>query len=172
MSFDSDGRVVEDANCGRTGPRALVFNQQGRTEAVDFLEGLFNGSKSADGRSFDHVVFCTNVTYAETGYKRGESCWRKLWSCRTDNVTDFVNHQYDPKAIEKLTQQRMFAEKWSRLDPSAKVTVLPSIEGAINHVRELVKDLEGEEDTVQAFITGSLHLVGGALGILEGADAL
>ncbi|KAJ9151700.1 Folylpolyglutamate synthase [Coniochaeta hoffmannii] len=140
---------------GRNGPRALIFNQQGRTEAVDFLEGLYNGSKSADGRSFDHVVFCTNVTYAETGYKR-----------------DFVNRQYDPEAIQKLTQQRMFAEKWSQLDPSAKVTVLPSIEGAINHVRELASDLDGEGDTVQAFITGSLHLVGGALGILEGADAL
>lgn len=83
-----------------------------------------------------------------------------------------MNRQYDPEAIQKLTQQRMFAEKWSQLDPSAKVTVLPSIEGAINHVRELASDLDGEGDTVQAFITGSLHLVGGALGILEGADAL
>lgn len=83
-----------------------------------------------------------------------------------------MNHQHDPKAIEKLTQQHMFADKWSQLDPSAKLTVVPSIEGAINHVRELTKDLEGEEETVQAFITGSLHLVGGALGILEGVDAL
>ena len=83
-----------------------------------------------------------------------------------------MNHQYDPKAIEKLTQQHMFAEKWKELDPTAKVTVLPSIEGAINHVRELTKGLDNEEGTVQAFITGSLHLVGGALGILEGADAL
>ena len=82
-----------------------------------------------------------------------------------------MNRQYDPEAIQKLTQQRTFAEKWSKLDPSAKVTVLPSIEGAINHVRELASNLDGE-DTVQAFITGSLHLVGGALGILEGADAL
>jgi folylpolyglutamate synthase len=89
-----------------------------------------------------------------------------------DNVIDFVNHQYDAKAIEKLTQQRMFAEKWSQLDPSAKITVLPSIEGAINHVRELSKGLENEQDAVQALITGSLHLVGGALGILEGVDAL
>lgn len=63
----------ENANWARPGPRALIFNQQGRTEAVDFLEGLYNGSKSADGRSFDHVVFCTSVTYAEKGYKRGES---------------------------------------------------------------------------------------------------
>lgn len=66
----------------------------------------------------------------------------------------------------------MFADKWVELDPAAKVTVVATIEGAINHVRELTKDLNDEQEYVQAFITGSLHLVGGALGILEGADAL
>lgn len=86
-------------------------------------------------------------------------------------VTDFVNHQHDPKDIENLTQQRVFAEKWRSLDPAADVKVMSSIEGAIDHVRGLTEDMEGEE-SVQAFVTGSLHLVGGALGILEGADAL
>ncbi|KAI0126397.1 tetrahydrofolylpolyglutamate synthase, partial [Xylariales sp. AK1849] len=135
----------------RLGPKALVFNQQGRTEAVDFLEGMISALKSQGQGSFDHVVFCTNVTYASTGYKR-----------------DFVNHQHDPQAIEKLTAQHQFAEKWSSLDPDAKVVVLPTIEDAISHVRDLGKELDGER-TVQAFITGSLHLVGGALGILEKA---
>jgi len=58
---------------GRRGPRILIFNQQGRTEAIDFLEGLHSGAKREDGSSFDHVVFCTNVTHATTGYKRGTS---------------------------------------------------------------------------------------------------
>ncbi|KAK1764768.1 Mur ligase [Phialemonium atrogriseum] len=139
----------------RSGPKVLIFNQQGRTEAVDFLEGVYNGTKSADGSSFEHVIFCSNVTYAEAGYKR-----------------DFVNHQHDPKVIAKLSQQRDFAQKWSSLDPSADVTVSSSIEEAITRVRELAKTMEGEGDTVQALITGSLHLVGGALSILEGSDAL
>lgn len=56
---------------GRRGPRVLIFNQQGRTEAVDFLDGLHAGAKREDGTAFDHVMFCTNVTYAATGYKRG-----------------------------------------------------------------------------------------------------
>jgi folylpolyglutamate synthase len=139
----------------RKGPKVLVFNQQGRTEAVDFLEGMITGLRSQKQGSFDHVIFCSNVTYASTGYKR-----------------DFVNHQYDPKAIEALTAQHQFAEKWSSLDPTSKVVVLPTIEDAINHVRTLGKAVD-EKETVQALITGSLHLVGGALGILEGgADAL
>jgi folylpolyglutamate synthase len=56
------------------GPKVLIFNQQGRTEAVDFLDGLCNTVKKGDpaGKGFEHVIFCTNVTYATTGYKRGK----------------------------------------------------------------------------------------------------
>jgi len=52
--------------------------------------------------------------------------------------------------------------------------VVPTIEDAILYVRKLGSDLstKGGDRMIQAFITGSLHLVGGALGILEGADAL
>lgn len=72
-----------------------------------------------------------------------------------------------------MTQQRVFAERWSTLDPSANVMLIPTIEEAINKARSLVGDsTEGGDQKVQALITGSLHLVGGALGILEKADAL
>ncbi|RYO87307.1 hypothetical protein DL766_005773 [Monosporascus sp. MC13-8B] len=136
------------------GPKALIFNQQGREEAVDFLEGMVAALTAKDQGSFDHVVFCTNVTYATSGYKR-----------------DFVNHQHDPAAIQALTAQHAFAAKWAELDPTSQIRVLPTIEDAINHVRDIGAKLPAGK-TVQAFITGSLHLVGGALGILEGADAL
>ncbi|AEO69940.1 uncharacterized protein THITE_157502 [Thermothielavioides terrestris NRRL 8126] len=136
------------------GPKVLIFNQQGRAEAVDFLDGLCHTVKNGDpsGKGFEHVIFCTNVTYATAGYKR-----------------DFVNHQHDPAEIEKMTMQRVFADKWRALDPSANVMLIPSIEGAINTARSFAK--EGGPKA-QVLITGSLHLVGGALGILEGADAL
>ncbi|KAK0630203.1 Mur ligase [Bombardia bombarda] len=145
-----DECATRKKNVSSTGPKALVFNQQGRQEAVDFLDELCNTVKNADGAGFRHVIFCTNVTYAESGYKR-----------------DFVSHQHNPKDIEKLTIQRVFAEKWSALDPSANVMVVPSIEEAINKVRALTSTKEGDQK-VEALITGSLHLVGGALGILEG----
>lgn len=82
-----------------------------------------------------------------------------------------MNHQYDPEEIKKLTVQRQFAQRWSTLDPKAEVRIVPSIEETIIQARDLTRGLK-EGETVQAFITGSLHLVGGALGILEGADAL
>ncbi|KAK4166619.1 tetrahydrofolylpolyglutamate synthase [Cladorrhinum sp. PSN259] len=148
--------ISECAERSSPGTQVLIFNQQGRSEAVDFLGGLCNTVKNADptGQGFKHVIFCTNVTYAETGYKK-----------------DFINHQYNPADIEKMTQQKIFAEKWAALDPSAKISVIPSIEEAINTARSIA-DSEGSGRKVQALITGSLHLVGGALGILEKADAL
>jgi folylpolyglutamate synthase len=68
-----------------------------------------------------------------------------------------------------MTMQRAFADRWKTLDPSANVMLIPSIEEAINTARGLAKE-SGKK--AEALITGSLHLVGGALGILEGADAL
>lgn len=53
----------------------------------------------------------------------------------------------------------------------AEVSVAASVEEAIDRARSLVASL-GEGENVQTFITGSLHLVGGALELLEGADAL
>ncbi|KAH7018366.1 Mur ligase [Microdochium trichocladiopsis] len=136
--------------------QVLIFNQQGREEAIHFLEGIVSTLSSKNQR-FEHVIFCSNVTYAATGYKR-----------------DFVNHQYDPEAIKALTAQHGFAERWRTLDPEAQITVVPTIEDAIELVRKLGAEVpaQGDGHEVQALITGSLHLVGGALGILEGADAL
>ncbi|KAM0260812.1 hypothetical protein ACHAQJ_002579 [Trichoderma viride] len=142
---------------GQTGPRVMIFNQQGRIEAIDFLQPICNALKRSnedDKPSFDHVVFCTNVTYAQTGYKR-----------------DFVNNTIDPSEVDKLTVQRGFAEKWSSIDPKAKVVVLPTIEDALNYARGVAEGVP-EGEPVQAYVTGSLHLVGGALGILEETDAL
>lgn len=132
----------------------MIFNQQGRSEAVDFLESVFKATRREGQPAFDHVIFCTNVTYAASGYKR-----------------DFINRQFDPAEIDKMTVQQRFADKWMSLDPEATVKVMPTIEQSINYVRHLGEDLT-EGETVEAFITGSLHLVGGALGILEKADAL
>ncbi|QYS97063.1 Folylpolyglutamate synthase [Trichoderma simmonsii] len=145
---------------GRTGPRVMIFNQQGRIEAIDFLQPIsttlkgINKDQDQDRPAFDHVVFCTNVTYSQTGYKR-----------------DFVNNTIDPVEIDKLTVQKAFAEKWAAIDPKSKVVVLPTIEDALNYARGVAGGLP-EGEVVQAYVTGSLHLVGGALGILEETDAL
>ncbi|KYK54167.1 tetrahydrofolylpolyglutamate synthase [Drechmeria coniospora] len=154
-SLKMSSRWFADETADIPGPRVLIFNQQGRTEAVEFLASIHANVARSPGQSpFDHVVFCTNVTYAETGYKR-----------------DFVNNQIDPKEIGEMTVQRRFADRWAALDPAAKVVVLPTIEDALAYGRRLADGRQAGEK-VQAYVTGSLHLVGGALEILDQADAL
>ncbi|KAF5669281.1 folylpolyglutamate synthase [Fusarium heterosporum] len=153
VTWHVDGAHTSDS-LKINGPRVMIFNQQGRSEAVDFLESVFKATRRDGQPAFDHVIFCTNVTYAASGYKR-----------------DFVNRQFDPAEIDKMTVQQRFAEKWATLDPTATVKVMPTIEQSIDYARHVGDDLP-EGEAVQAFVTGSLHLVGGALGILEKADAL
>jgi folylpolyglutamate synthase len=72
-----------------------------------------------------------------------------------------------------LDLQRNFAKKWEELNPSSAtfVKVLPSVEDAVEYVRSLTPKAQREKE-VHAFITGSVHLVGRTLGVLEGAEAL
>lgn len=70
-----------------------------------------------------------------------------------------------------MTVQRRLAETWSKLEPTANVLVLATIEEALNHARHIGQGL-GERESVHAYVTGSLHLVGGALAILDENDAL
>lgn len=66
--------------------------------------------------------------------------------------------------------QKEFAHKWDTLDGPGVIKVLPGMDDAVEYVRSL--KTKGDTSEVHAFITGSLHLVGTALGYLEGVDAL
>jgi folylpolyglutamate synthase len=147
----------------RPGTRILFFNQQGHREAVSLLEGLYNSIKTQTPIQFDHVIFCPTIPVSTSTSSK-----------------DFVNLSTDAAALAGLTLQKSFADKWEELEGSesnAKIQVLPSIEDAFEYVRSLkvgneLKRERGGSDEVHVLITGSVHLVGRALGALEGADAL
>lgn len=53
---------------------ALIFNQQCRPDVLSLLKALHGSLENAsDGAAyaFDHVIFCTNVTWKDTGYNEG-----------------------------------------------------------------------------------------------------
>ncbi|KAL8381342.1 hypothetical protein RB595_005552 [Gaeumannomyces hyphopodioides] len=149
----------------RPGPRLLIFNQQARAQAHEFLAGLSNAVKSKDGRGFDQVIFCSNRTYPSADFKR-----------------ESINHTVDATEVDKLTIQRAFANEWARLDPTSTVSVVGSIHEAIEQVRRVASPLQSQKGhgdpecekraPVQVLVTGSVHLVGGILGILENAETL
>ncbi|KZN89780.1 Folylpolyglutamate synthase [Penicillium chrysogenum] len=56
-----------------------------------------------------------------------------------------------------------YSSSWQDFDNQAKVFSEPTIEGALN----LAKRISAQEGGIQAFVTGSLRLVGGALTLLR-----
>ncbi|ORY80984.1 Mur ligase [Protomyces lactucae-debilis] len=118
------------------GSLALIFNQQSR-EADLLLKDLH---ASLAGLSFASVVFCTNKTFAQAGY--------------ADELTS-LNNATD--SVEALEVQHNLAKTWERLT-GQKAEVLPSIEEALAHVKK--------QGSKRVLVTGSLHLVGGALAVL------
>ncbi|KAL3450126.1 Mur ligase [Aspergillus insuetus] len=135
--------------------RVLIFNQQTR-DSHALAQALFDTLRTAlnSDTPFSHVIFCTNVTYKQAGYR-----------------PDLVSINTDGAAVEKLQVQNGLAEKWRGIDPSAEVKVYGTIEEAVDFTRELAareKDrLAGDEAPIMTFVTGSLHLVGGFLDVIE-----
>lgn len=136
--------------------RVLIFNQQGRETASELLKTLHDALIPAKHQAakppFHRVIFCTNTTY-----RKG---WKK----------DMTNIMQDASAIENLTVQRVFADLWTKLEKDlecpAEVDIFGSIEEAIGRVRE--GDGATHPGKVECLVTGSLHLVGGVLSVLEG----
>ncbi|KAL4966262.1 tetrahydrofolate synthase [Aspergillus stella-maris] len=135
--------------------RVLIFNQQTR-DSNALAQALHETLETAlgSGTPFTHVLFCTNVTYKQAGYR-----------------PDLVSMNQDNNAVEKLQVQNALAEKWKAIDPTADVKVYGTIEEAVDFTRELASKeggrVCGDEAPIMTFVTGSLHLVGGFLDVIE-----
>ncbi|CAK5275491.1 unnamed protein product [Mycena citricolor] len=134
--------------------RVLIFNCTNGRSGAAFLELMYThvasrlemfGSKESVETFFDQVIFCTNVTYVDGGFK--------------GDLTSLAIPQSD---LTELKTQHQLAAAWSALAPgfpAANIHVLPSIEHAVNAVRKL----ESEQEQLSVLVAGSLHLVGGAI---------
>lgn len=145
----------------------LLFNQQTR-DAVGLARTLHTvlkesvpsdssgrSSRSQDQSLFDQALFSTNVTFAPAADGAGGSYKPDLMSMNTSGPD-----------VEKLTVQRGLAEMWAELDQGCAVEVASTIEDAVRKVRALEQEL-GEDGEVLVLVTGSLHLVGGCLEVLD-----
>lgn len=136
-------------------PRILIFNQQTR-DANALAKALYTalqaGITSGETSPFTHVIFTTNQTFSQ-GYK-----------------PDLISINTNQQDVDSLAVQKALAKTWSEIDTQADVKVLKTIEEAVTAARataaEWVAEVGGESK-VMVLITGSLHLVGGALEMLE-----
>lgn len=145
---------------GRPKPRILIFNQQTR-DSTGLARALHATLKSAtaekdDACAFTHAVFCTNVTFKEAGYR-----------------PDLVSMNTNAGDVEALSVQNELARMWREVAPETEgVVVKGTIEEAVEYVRGVAREEKekrgnvGEVD-VSVLVTGSLHLVGGLLEVLE-----
>jgi folylpolyglutamate synthase len=67
-----------------------------------------------------------------------------------------------PKILE-MPSQDVYSAIWKRTQPDTNVLFEPTIQGALEIARKIGKEHGG----MQSLITGSLRLVGGALGLLQ-----
>lgn len=137
----------------QSGPRVLIFNQQTRDAnalAKALYKALQSGITSGSTSPFTHVFFTTNQTFNE-GYR-----------------PDLISMNTDKHEVDALAVQKALASTWSEIDRTAEVRVLKTIEEAVSAARKVahgsVKNTDAE---VMVLVTGSLHLVGGALEVLE-----
>lgn len=121
--------------------QCLIFNQQSR-DSLTLLETLHH---ALPNQHFTDVVFCTNKTYAASGY--------------SEELTSINNAS---ELVDSLQVQNQLAEKWKQLT-GQDAHVVQSIEEAVGVVKQSV----GEEER-RVLVTGSLHLVGGLMTVLDG----
>jgi folylpolyglutamate synthase len=134
-------------------PRVLIFNQQTR-DASSLAQALYttlqSGLTAGSTSPFTHVIFTTNQTFNE-GYR-----------------PDLVSMNTDKEEVDALAVQKALARTWSEIDSSAEVHVLKTIEEAVSTARKVARErVDGSDAEVMVLVTGSLHLVGGALEVLE-----
>lgn len=57
----------------------------------------------------------------------------------------------------------IYSDIWKKLDPKATISSEPAIEEALN----LAKSMARSHGGMEVLVTGSLHLVGGALNVMQ-----
>ena len=128
--------------------RILLFNQQTR-DAPALAKALHSTlvAALAHNQPFTHAVFCTNITFQATGFR-----------------PDLVSINTNPESLQDLRVQKLLAETWRDIDPTAHGEVIRTIEEAVDCVRGVAAGVDGQ---AAVLVTGSSHLVGGFLEVLE-----
>ncbi|CAE6387885.1 unnamed protein product [Rhizoctonia solani] len=147
--------AFRDTNLKRT----LIFNCSGGRAGRQFLDTLLqkaaakmvpaNYEASHPGLLFERVIFCTNVT--------------------TPAEMDQSIKKAEREEVLALTTQREFADAWSELVPmytKENVHVFATIQDAV----DLVRSSQSAGEPMDVLVIGSLHLVGGLIGVAKLED--
>lgn len=123
------------------GQAMLIFNQQER-DAASLALALHMSLERATGMRhiFSNAAFCSNAPY---------KALKETNESRNGN--------------DRLGVQKNAADAWSGFEADTEIEVYSSIEEAVSYAREVSKDRK----KLLVLVTGSLHLVGGFLKVLQ-----
>lgn len=155
-------QIPQSTNARRP-TRILLFNQQTRDASA--LATTLHTNLAAnlhDAKPFTHTAFCSNLTFRDAGFR-----------------PDLVSINNNETVVKELKVQKELAKTWMGIDDQAEVVVKGSIEEAVQWIRSVAADSrnermeekeEGEVEQVMVLVTGSVHLVGGFLEVLESGE--
>ncbi|GJJ07490.1 hypothetical protein Clacol_001692 [Clathrus columnatus] len=141
--------------------RVLIFNCTSGRSGSKFLETILQvisarlkarGITISPELIFSRVIFCTNVTYMDGGFK-----------------PDLASAAITKAGLSNLNVQEDLARNWQALLPAFPISdihVLPSIQNAV----EVIRSLEEPDTDIQVLVCGSLHLVGGVIEVAGLSD--
>jgi folylpolyglutamate synthase len=153
--------------------RILIFNITHGRSGISFLGAMevtqaaqlqLHGRDEDPQAFFDHVIFCTNVTYISRGWKKGSKSNVPLIASNIMILPDLTVVSTPDQQLAQLSTQKELSSAWLKLKPSfpwSHIHTLPSIENAVNVVRGIESESNGAD--VSVLVTGSLHLVGGLI---------
>ncbi|CCH59224.1 hypothetical protein TBLA_0B03850 [Henningerozyma blattae CBS 6284] len=126
--------------------KILLFNQQSR-DANALIDHLIE--TITPDIHFDDVIFTTNVTWKSGNYS-----------------ADLVSLNTSKESVDKLEVQKSLAKHWKNLSPSTNTNSTNiHVTHSIQDAYEIIEKLSSKP--VSIFVTGSLHLAGGLLVVLE-----
>ena len=174
-------------NRQRQDKRILIFNQQTRDGDALITALYYTLSATMASKNspvFTHAIFCPNITCKSATWRTNShfsSTAKSLSPTRQTFSPDLVAKNSNPDDLRDFSVQRALAQRWQELDPSADVRVIESVEEAVDIARAVAGKTEAnqtggdmhegeniaEGQTVPVLVTGSLHLVGAFLEVLE-----
>ena len=133
---------------------SLITDQRDRAAVFGRL------ATSLTGIQVQYAIFTTYERDQDSGSRNGMLIYVvPLALPLADSSSDL-----QPKTLDIPSQdQHVYAEIWKRAQPASTIFFEPTIQGALEMARKIGKD----HGSMQALVTGSQHLVGGALSLLQ-----
>jgi len=157
-----------------TRKRILLFNQQTRdapalARALHWALSEALPPKDEETPLFTHALFSTNITFAAAPEASNSADTSTPNESRGGGryKPDLMSMNTSAPDVVALTVQRNLAATWQELDAGAEVGVFGTVEEAVRKVQRVAEGKDEHQRDVVVFVTGSLHLVGGVLEVLE-----